>query len=203
MAHLRLAIVTPRFWPLVGDESRHLLRLAESLVAAGHAVTVVTPRWKKTWPERMAIGPVPLVRLRGSASGGWGTLRWMYSLSSWLAEQRLDGVLVAGLRHEAYVTLGWAAKSDVATLLLAAEDDLAWQRTAAFGARIGARCREARLIVAPNDLLAAELRRLGVKPDCIAAILRRVEIPAARTPKSRDDARIALATANYDLATTA
>src|SRR5689334_1366647 len=130
MPHLRLAIVTPRFWPLVGDEPTHLLRLAESLVGAGHAATVVTPRWKRTWPERMAIGPVPLVRLRGSAAGGWGTLRWMYSLSRWLSEQRLDGVLVAGLRHEAYVALGSASKSGVTTLLLAAEDDLAWQQSA-------------------------------------------------------------------------
>src|SRR4051812_3520832 len=160
MAHLRLAIVTPRFWPLVGDESTHLLRLAESLMGAGHAVTVVTPRWKRTWPERMWIGPVRLVRLRGSAAGGWGTLRWMYSLSGWLAEQQLGGVLGGGLRNEAYVALGWAAKSRVSTLLLGAEDALAWQQSAALGARIAARCHEARLIVAPCDLLANELQRV-------------------------------------------
>ena len=95
----------------------------------------------------MAIGPVPLLRLRGSAAGGWGTLRWMYALSRWLAEVELDGVLVAGLRHEACVALGWAAKSGDSALLLAAEGDLAWQQSAAFGARIASRCREARIVV--------------------------------------------------------
>lgn len=203
MAHLRLAIVTPRFWPLVGDEATHLLRLAESLVAAGHKTTVVTPRWKRTWPERMAIGSVPLVRLRGSAAGGWGTLRWMYSLSHWLTDQQLDGVLVAGLRHEAYVVLGWAAKSKVPAVLLAAEDDLAWQRSAAFGARIASRCRDAQLVVAPSDDLADELRRSGLARECVSVVPRRVDIAPGRTPKEREDARLALATANYDLATTA
>ena len=43
MAHtLRLAIAAPRFWPLVEDTSTHLLRLSESLHAAGHSVTVVS-----------------------------------------------------------------------------------------------------------------------------------------------------------------
>jgi glycosyltransferase involved in cell wall biosynthesis len=203
MAHLALAIVTPRFWPLVGDETTHLLRLAEALIAAGHEVSVVTPRWKRTWPERMAIGPVPLVRLRGSAAGGWGTLRWMYALSGWLAEERLDGVLVHGMRHEAYVALGWSAKSHVPTLLLASEDDLAWHRSAALGRRIAARCQQARLVIAPNELLAEELAQAGLKRECISVVPRSVNIPPARTPKAREEARLALATANYDLATTA
>src|SRR3954468_8012543 len=203
MAKLALAIVTPRFWPLVGEETTHLLRLAESLIAAGHKVSVVTPRWKRTWPERMAIGPVPLVRLRGSAAGGWGTLRWMYALSGWLAEERLDGVLVHGMRHEGYVALGTAAKSGAVTLLLAGEDDLAWQRSAALGRRIAARCQQARLVIAPNQLLADELAQAGIERGCISVIPRRVTSPPARTPKAREEARLALAAANYDLATTA
>src|SRR5437763_14747141 len=106
MAHLRLALVTPRFWPLVGDQPTHLLRLAESLAALGHTPIVVTPQWKRSWPRQMTIGAVSLVRLRGSGRGGWSTLRWMYSLASWLGEQSLDAVIVAGIRHEAYVALG-------------------------------------------------------------------------------------------------
>src|SRR3954469_8698703 len=121
MAHLRLAIVTPRFWPLVGDGPTHLLRLAESLLTAGHTVTIVTPQWKRSWPARMNIGRVPLVRLHGAPRGGWSTLRWMYTLSGWLREatsDALDGLLVAGLKQEAYVALGAARRTNVPTVLL-------------------------------------------------------------------------------------
>src|SRR6188474_2461182 len=109
MVQLRLAIVTPRFWPLIGDTSAHLLRLAESLIAAGHLVTVVTPQWKRAWPRQISVGPLPVVRLHSAPRGGWSTLRWMYALRTWLREEfarSLDAVIVSGLRHEAYVTLG-------------------------------------------------------------------------------------------------
>jgi hypothetical protein len=84
---LRLAIVAPRFWPLWGDAERRALLLAESLIEEGHRVTVVSPRWRRTWPAEMCVGLVPLVRLRGSHRTGWSTLRWMYFLSRWLKEQ--------------------------------------------------------------------------------------------------------------------
>ena len=92
-----------------------MLRLAESLTAAGHLVTVVTPQWKRSWPSQMVIGPVRLVRLRGRASGGWSSLRWMYALSRWLKEfaAGLDAVLAAGLRQEAYVALGSARRAEL------------------------------------------------------------------------------------------
>ena len=137
MAPLRLALASPRFWPLMGDGPDHLLALADSLAAAGHVVTVVTPQWKRTWPRQMTIGRISLIRLRGSGRGGWSTLRWMYSLASWLADQtQLDGILAAQLRHEAYVALGSSSKSRTPVVVLAGEGDLAWQRTAAFGSRI-------------------------------------------------------------------
>src|SRR5262245_19456026 len=104
MAHLRLAIVTPRFWPLVGDSATHMLGPAEWLFALGHAVTVVTPQWKRSWLAQMMVGPVQIVRLGGRALGGWSTLLWMFALASLLRELSrggLDGVIVAGMKHEA------------------------------------------------------------------------------------------------------
>lgn len=206
MAHLRLAIVTPRFWPLVGDRQTHLLRLADALTSAGHRVTVITPQWKRSWPAQMMIGSVPLVRLRGSPRSGWSALRWMYSLSGWLREsvgRQLDGILVAGLKHEAYVALGAARRTHLPTVLLAGEDDLAWQRTAALGGRIAARCRECQAVAAPSTELADELCKAGYSRDRITVIPRRVALPPPRNAKSRDDARAALAAVNYDLVTTA
>jgi glycosyltransferase involved in cell wall biosynthesis len=201
---LRLAIAAPRFWPLVEDRPAHLLQLAEALIAAGHQVTVVTPLWKRAWPQKMQIGPVPLVRLRGSLRGSLSTVRWMYSLSSWLREQaqQIDGVLVSGLRHEAYVALGAAQKTHTPTILLAGESDLAWHKTAAFGSRIAARCREAPAVVAPTSELADELSAAGYSRERISVIQRRAAIPPPRSPIARDAARAALAAANYDLVAT-
>jgi glycosyltransferase involved in cell wall biosynthesis len=203
IAHLRLAIVTPRFWPLVGDTPAHLQQLCESLIALGHQATVVTPRWQRSWPEHMLIGALPLIRLRGSARGGWSTLRWMYSLGSWLRDQagRLDAVLVAGLKQEAYVALGAAKNTGIPKILLAEEDDLQWQRTATLGSRIAARCHRGRTIVAPTDEIAKSLASAGFANDCVTVIPRTTAVPLITSASARDAARAALATANYDLVT--
>jgi glycosyltransferase involved in cell wall biosynthesis len=141
--------------------------------------------------------------LPGRTHGGWSTLRWMYGLASWLRENRLDGVLVAGLKPEAYVALGAARRTHTPTILIAGEDDAAWQRAAALGGRIAARCRECRAIVAPSNELAGELRQAGFSADRILVIARRVVVPPPQCPKARDDSRAAVAAVNYDLVTTA
>ncbi len=202
IAHLRLAIVTPRFWPLVSDTTAHLLQLCQSLIELGHQPTVVTPRWQRGWPEQMMIGSLPLVRLRGSARGGWSTLRWMYSLGAWLRDhfQEIDAVLVAGLKQEAYVAVGVRNKTGLPTALLAEENDLQWQQTATLGARIGARCREARIIAAPTQEIAHSLRRAGFACQ-IAVIPRTASVPPICSAGARDAARASLAAVNYDLVT--
>jgi glycosyltransferase involved in cell wall biosynthesis len=204
MVPLRLAIATPRFWPHLGDAPTHLLRLAESLVATGHQVTVVTPQWKRAWPRQITIGAVPVVRLRSAPRGGWSTLRWMYALRNWLREfgGGVDAVLATGLRHEAYVAISYAQSAGIRAVLLAGEEDITWQATASFGKRIGDRCKEAAAIVAPSTVLADKLLAAGYAREKITVIQRRVPIPPPRSPKLRDDARAALATANYDLVTT-
>ncbi len=203
MANLRLALVTPRFWPLVGDRPLHLLRLAESLVALGHSPVIVTPQWNRGWPEQMTIGKVPLVRLRGSGRGGWSTLRWMYGLASWLGEQQVDGVVVDGLRHEAYVTLGAARRKPLPVTLIAGDDDLAWQATATLGSRIAARCREGPITIAPCEHLAGALAAAGYAAHRLKVIPRSAAESPPRNPASSDAARAALAAVNADLVVTA
>jgi glycosyltransferase involved in cell wall biosynthesis len=203
MANLRLALVTPRFWPLVGDRPTHFLRLAESLAALGHSPVIVTPQWNRGWPPQMTIGRVPLVRLRGSGRGGWNTLRWMYALASWLGEQRIDGVVVDGLRHEAYVALGAARRKPLPVALIAGDDDLAWQATATLGSRIAARCREGPMTIAACEHLAEALTAAGYAAHRLKVIPRAgVESPP-RTPAARDAARAAVAAVNADLVVTA
>lgn len=202
MAPLRLAIVTPRFWPLVGDRPNHLLRLAESLTAIGHQPVVVTPQWKRSWPREMMIGRAPLIRLRGSGRGGWSTLRWMYSLGTWLREQRLDGVIVDGLRHEAYVALGAVRRRQYAIALIAGDDDLTWQQSVTLGSRIAARCHEAPAIIAPSMPMHAVLSA-HFAIDRVHVVPRTSLSMPLPNPSMRNAARAALAAVNADLVLTA
>lgn len=202
MAPLHLAIVAPRFWPLIGDNSLHMLRLGHALMDAGHLVTVVTPRWKKDWPEQMNLGPLPLVRLAGDGLGGLRTIRWMYALAGWLRVNKPAAVLVSGLKHEAYAALGRTVAGQRNTLLIASEDCLPWQRTAVLGSRVAARCRDAPRIVAPSAFLAGQLAESGYAAEQIAVVPRGAVASPAADDSSRQAARAALAAVNYDLATT-
>jgi glycosyltransferase involved in cell wall biosynthesis len=203
MAPLRLAIVTPHFWPLVGDRQTHLLRLAESLILLGHQPVVVTPQWKRSWPEKMVIGHVPIVRLRGSGRGGWNTLRWMYSLGTWLSDQSLDGVIVDGLRHEAYTTLGIARRQPLNVALIAGDGDLAWQNNVTLGSRIAARCHEARAVIAQDESTVAALSDAAFSAHGLHLVRRTGLAMPPRSPALRDSARVALAAVNADLVLTA
>ena len=204
---MRLALVTPRFWPLANDAATHLLRLAEQFQLAGHRVTVVTAAWHSGWPREVQVREIPVVRLKGAPRGGWSTLRYMFGLTQWLKQHRdqLDAVLVTALRYEAYATLATLAGSTVRVVLQSdlagAAGDAAWQRTASFGGRIARRCREAPRIVATSPLVAAELTAAGYDPACLTIIPHGVPLPLPQSACQREHSREALAGVNHDLAT--
>jgi glycosyltransferase involved in cell wall biosynthesis len=203
---MRLALVTPRFWPLAGDAETHLLRLAEQFRLAGHAVTLVTSAWLRAWPEQIVVREIPIVRLRPPPRGGFSTLRYMYGLGHWLGEHRgrFDAVLVSTLRHEAYCAVRALAGSGVPVVLQAERagsgGDIAWQRTVSFGSRIARRCRQAAGFVATSQLAAREMAAAGYDHDRTTTIPRGVPIPPPRGALARDAAREALASVNHDLA---
>jgi glycosyltransferase involved in cell wall biosynthesis len=206
---VRLAIVTPRFWPLADDAATHLLRLAEHFRAGGHEPTVVSATWNSSWPRAVAVREVPLVRVKGAPRGGWSTLRYMFGLTRWLKQHRdeFDAVLVASLRYEAYAALATLASSGPRVVLQAdlagPAGDVAWQRTASFGRRIARRCQQAERIVATSPLVAAELAAAGYDQQRVTVIPYGVPLPPAPSACTHHRAREALAGVNHDLATQA
>ncbi len=204
---MRLALVTPRFWPLADDAATHLLRLAEQFQCAGHGVTIVTATWQGGWPREVQVREIPVVRLKGAPRGGWSTLRYMFGLSRWLKQHRdqLDTVLVTALRYEAYATLATLAGSPVRVVLQSEltgpVGDAAWQRTATFGSRIARRCCEAERIVAASGLVAAELTAAGYDAARVVVIPQGVPLPPPMSACKREQARAALAGVNHDLTT--
>jgi glycosyltransferase involved in cell wall biosynthesis len=202
---LRLAILTPRFWPWTGDAETHLLRLAALFRQCGHQVTVVTPQWHRDWPRQMLVREVPLVRLRGAPLGGLSTLRYMYSLKKWLREQQgqVDAVLVSRMRHEAASAVRAFKGTNVPVIVQAEQagpaGDVAWHRKVGFGSRIAARCRQATALVATDELVHQELLAADYDGAKVTTIQRGVPIPPLTNPAVRDQARSAIAGVNHDL----
>jgi glycosyltransferase involved in cell wall biosynthesis len=198
---LRLAIVTARFWPLAGEEEQRLASLARAWIDMGQAITVVAAGWKKSWPQQMCVGPVPLIRLRGAPKSNLSALRWKYSLHRWLRKNagQFDAVIVAGLRQEAHVAVDAFAKTRFPVVALAQEGDIAWQQATSFGARYARRLRSAAAILASSDSHAARLRRAGYDKGLLHVWPPAADLPAPRSPLQRDAARLALGAVNHDL----
>lgn len=202
---LRLALVTRRFWPLVGGAEIVMANLAAEFRRQGHEATIVTAQWESHWPGELVHREVPVVRLAQPKLRAWGTLRYMYALDAWLHARRphLDGVLVSMLKHDAYTAVGAMRGTSVPVVLRAegggAGGDCAWQESARFGRRIRRRCCDAAAIVAPSDPIGEELLQAGYDSQKVVRIDNGVLLPPPRSQSQRDAARSALAEANWDL----
>ncbi len=205
MSILRLALVTRRYWPLVGGAERVMARLGVELRRLDCQTRIVTAQWESHWPTEVVHCDVPVVRLRNPAQRGWGTMRYMLALNRWLRQNRrqLDAVLVSMLKHDAYSAIGALQSSSVPVVVRAEgggeTGDCHWQRTARFGRRIARRCLQADALVAPSAAVQTELLEAGYAADRVHLIWNGVPIPAAASPTRRRQARHALAEGNFDL----
>ena len=202
----RIAIVARRLWPLAGETERDLLQLADGLQEQGAQPTLVTPQWQKNWAERTTLRGIALTRLPWPATPGWGMLRYLYSLSRYLRQNRreFDGVIVQGLRAEAFAALASLGTNGPPIVLRATEagdfGEVAWQRQARFGGRIAASCRQAEAIVAASPFIAEELVAANYPPSRIHVFPPSVSSEhLPRNEEQRESARKALMTVNHDL----
>jgi glycosyltransferase involved in cell wall biosynthesis len=202
---LRVALVTRRFWPLVGGTERVMATLAEELLQLGATSLVLTAQWDSHWPAEIDHAGTPVQRLPQPQVRGWGTLRYLWSLSRWLKAHgdELDAVMVSGLGYDAYAAVAALAGGAVPVILRAETagpgGDCQWQRESRFGSRIKRRCQQAAAIVAASDSVAGELRAAGYSPDSIQCIPNGVAIPEPRTSQRREAARAILGEANPDM----
>ena len=201
MKPLRAAIVTRRFWPLVGGPERMLANLAAALRPRGVEATIVTVRWRNAWPARPLFGDAPVVRLEPPPLGPWNTLRYMRALAGWLRRhgEDFDVVYVSQLQQEAYAALR-AVRRRMPVLLRAERvgrrGDCLWQIEAPCGRRIKRECMAAAGVAAPNRAVQRELEAAGYPRDRIAYLPYGVALPPPRTPLAQAAARCALADAH-------
>jgi glycosyltransferase involved in cell wall biosynthesis len=204
MKRLRLLIVTPRYWPLVGDAEQMTARLADAFCSRGMDVTVLTARWHSDWPTMVMHRQTRVERLPYAPRGGWNTLRYMRALSRWIRTKRndFDIVYVMNLKHDAYATVGAAASLRLPVILRARRagptGDCHWQTTARFGKRIRTRCQAAVAVVSSTPVGAQELASAGYTS--VMQICDGTEEAPPRSAAERFRARAALADINHDLA---
>lgn len=203
MSPLRLLMVTPRYWPLVGDTERVTSRLANEFCARGCSTTILTARWHSDWPESVVHQRAVVKRLPGSPRGGWTTFRYLRALARWVRQhgEEFDVIYVMNLRQDAYAVVGALGANDPPVVLRAQRaretGDCRWQDHARFGKRIRSRCQGAAAIVASTNVSTDELLRAGYTS--VHRIDFGAEAIEARSAASRFHARTALADVNQDL----
>ncbi len=201
MTPLRLAMVTRRYWPLVGGPARALSQLAAALNQRDVQTTVVTARWGAHWPEHIMHRGVRVARLPLSQRA-WGEFQYQRRLAAWLREQEgeFDVVYVSQLKHDAATTIATVGQTDTPVVLRAERAGLAgdchWQLDARFGYRIKRQCMRADSILAPNAAVQRELIAAGYPREKIHLCQNGDAQRPLRDPYARAHCRTVLAEAN-------
>jgi glycosyltransferase involved in cell wall biosynthesis len=198
MSALRLALVTRRYWPLVGGAEMAMANLASELRRQGASPIIVTAQWDPSWPKEVVHREAPVVRLPQPRMRMFGTWRYMTALGEWLRDRAdsLDLVYVSMLKHDAYAALT-ALRRHPIPIALRAEGagelgDIHWQRADRFGGLIRHRCFSADAFIACSPLIEAEFREAGYPAERVHFIPNGVAIPPFRSPELMREARISL-----------
>lgn len=205
MTPLRIAMVTRRFWPLVGGAEMVMANLSEQFLKQGAEPVILTAMWEPDWPTDLVHREVPVVRLPQPRTRGWGTWRYMRELGRWLLANRgsYDVIFVSMLKHSAYTAINVGQKLGVPVLLRAEgagpTGDCQWQQEARFGSRIRTRCQQAAGVVAPGQQVAEELLAVGYSADRVYHLPNGVSLGTERSRATRDAAREVLVEVNPGL----
>lgn len=192
---------------MVGRSERLIGMLADGFTRSGCQATVLTAQWDQHWPTAANHGGVVVRRFPHPGVPGWGTARYLWSLTRWLDAHRreFDAVIVSELKYDAYAVLTALAHRELPIIVRAEHGgphgDCNWQTEARFGQRVRRRSMLADGIVAPTQQIAEELSSAHYPSQRIAVIANGVETEP-RTPQSCAEARAILAESNPDLRVT-
>jgi len=193
----RVALITPRFWPLFGGPEDTVAELALGLKRRGVEPTVITARWDAHWSPQLAYGSVPVIRLPHPRSRGWGTLRYLIALARWLRLQRdkLDLVYVVGLGHEATVANRALAGCGVPVVVRPdSSDERDGQSPSAW--RLRRRCHAASAAIVGDLGTARAMAEVGIPAQAIHRIVEGIPAAVLDHACGRVEARGALADIN-------
>ncbi len=81
---MRIAVVARHYWPYINDSTLRLAQTAANLRSQGVQVVVLTPRWHGSWPNRVSVEEVEVVRLENPPTNQLRQSQYRRSLSDWL-----------------------------------------------------------------------------------------------------------------------
>ena len=177
-------------------------QLADGFHQRGLATTVLTAQCDKRWPKRCVLRDVPVVRLPLTRRRGWGRIRYLRTLSTWLREHRneFDLLLVSELKEDAYVVCGMAPKLKAPVILRAEASgrsgDCSWQQRVRFGRHVQQRCATAQAVIATSRQTSAELLNHGYAADRVHVIANGTPLAGRTDSHKRDVARSMLVDAH-------
>ena len=207
MSGLRLALISRRYWPLLGGAEVNMSRLAFALRQTGATPHILTAQWESSWPTHFSYQDVPITRLPMPMQRWWGTIRYMVGITRWLKEHRrsVDAVYVSMLKHDAYAALGMQPAAPWPVVLRAEgageSGDCHWQQVARFGQRIRRRCQQADAIIAPSRRIYDELLAADYPAERLHHIPNGVTLYEPRTAERRLAARVILSDSHPDMVT--
>jgi glycosyltransferase involved in cell wall biosynthesis len=201
MNDLRLVVIAPRYWPLVGETERWVAHLASALRPHIKRVTVLTACWDGAWPREVIHQEIRIIRLGSPPRRGWHRFRYARSLERWLRQeaQEIDVAYTVNLRYDANIAVGAAKKDRFAVVLRTQIENGRWFDAAPRRGRLKRLLAVADAAIAPTRSLAGDLLSAGYAPERIHQIPDGAPPTVPRTAATRFEARVALAEANYDL----
>ncbi|MBA64131.1 MAG: hypothetical protein CMJ76_17375 [Planctomycetaceae bacterium] len=205
MSEMRIAMITRRFWPLVGGAEMVMANLATEFQRQGAKPVLLTAQWDPIWPKKFTHRDFEVQRLPNPNRRGWGTFVYMDALSRWLRENRnlYDVAFVSMLKHSAYSAVT-ACRKQRQSVVLRVEGggdtgDCNWHQLARFGSRIRRRCKLAEAVIAPSEATHDELVNAEFPLNRIHHIPNGVKLAEKqRTNENMILARQTLANNNHD-----
>lgn len=206
-ATLRIAVVARHYWPYINDSTLRLAQTAANLRSHGVQVVVLTPRWHGSWPNRVSVEEVEVVRLENPPTNQLRQSQYRRSLSDWLDkhgdslscvycdEAGLDALTV--LKHRKVVQRGLpvAVRHDPFDWTVSAEAELDRQPSQSV---IDA-CSQSAITLVPRPSVQQSLLRFGVPARLLSVCSDWTVRSIDRSTIQCKDARRTLADINSDL----
>ena len=205
----RVLVIAGEFWPYSTDASLRLIDWAHRLYDSGVAVTIACQRPVKHWPERVQLGPLPVVRFVKSSGWASGQSRYYRKLADWIQRHAAEFdyfyfdsaspalaavfVRVAALSKPIVVRYDILRERQIGFETPKEEIWRPAKATLDF-------CRRADLIITPNVDSEQHLRAMGVVQTPVLRIADRSSMVIERSIGARREARKILANVNMDLA---
>lgn len=203
----RVLVIARHFWPATNDDTLRLAHWIAHLRSLGADAVVATPRWHRSWPQRIVSDQVTVQRIDHPPTHAlrWG--RYTRQLGQWVSSvaNDFDAIYCDSVETETATIFALPEVQRMPLMLRYRSPSPAGQSTtsstAAMDNKTLAPIRRATLVLAADAASQRQLLAAGVSK---TSVLRAAQSNGScydRTSQARSRARQILGDANHDLFT--